>query len=61
VRLGRLPAVSFAIGRRPVISQTRGRLGPGTVVTSAIFLAAILGMVVYLVRSHADELAPEPA
>lgn len=45
------------------LSQARadGGLGLGTVVTSGIFLAAILGMVVYLTLTREDEIAPQVA
>ncbi|WP_433171905.1 hypothetical protein [Actinoallomurus sp. CA-150999] len=43
------------------LSQARGDggLGLGTVVTSALFLVTILGLVVYLAVSRKDESAPE--
>ncbi|MER6979855.1 hypothetical protein [Streptomyces carpinensis] len=37
-----------------------GGLGLGTVVTSALFLMVILGLVVYLVATRSDVLDPEP-
>jgi uncharacterized membrane-anchored protein len=42
------------------LSQAKadGGLGLGTVVTSAIFLSTILGLVVYLSVTHSDEIAP---
>jgi uncharacterized membrane-anchored protein len=44
------------------LSQPRdaGGLGLGTTVTSAIFLAAILGLVVYLTITKKDEIPDEP-
>jgi uncharacterized membrane-anchored protein len=39
----------------------KGGLGLGTVGTSAIFLTAILALVVYLTRTRKDELPPAPA
>lgn len=45
------------------LSQDRGSggLGLGTVKTSALFLLTILGVVVYLTRTRADEIGPEGA
>ena len=43
------------------LSQARsdGGLGLGTVATSALFLATILTLVVFLTRTHRDEITPE--
>ena len=38
-----------------------GGLGLGTVVTSAIFLGAILALVIYLTVTHSDEIPPYAA
>ncbi|GAA4629656.1 hypothetical protein GCM10023196_051870 [Actinoallomurus vinaceus] len=45
---------------RDYLSQSRGDggLGLGTVVTSALFLVTILGLVIYLAVSRKDESAP---
>ncbi|PKW12175.1 Repeat of Unknown Function [Streptomyces sp. 1222.5] len=37
-----------------------GGLGVGTVVTSVLFLAVVLGLVVYLGVTRKDVVAPEP-
>ena len=44
------------------LSQARGDcgLGLGTVGTSALFLTTILGRVVFLTRTHHDQIVPEP-
>ena len=44
------------------LSQARGDggLGLGTVGTSALFLTTIVGLVVFLTRTHRDEIVPEP-
>jgi len=73
LRLGAGAVVSFWLAyilTRPLgasigdyLSQARadGGLGLGTVGTSSIFLAAILGLVVYLSVTRADQIVAEPA
>jgi uncharacterized membrane-anchored protein len=70
-RLGMGPILSFWIAyvlTRPLgasigdwMSQPTadGGLGLGTTVTSALFLATILGLVIYLTRTRVDETPPE--